>query len=415
MMQDTKIIEFLENKINDFVKKKTNTNSSNEEKLIIKQQAQEKFSLQNWLIDASSRASQLSLTTHPPKFSHPDAKIDTIIATCLQANDGLVRTGNIPVDLDVVGNAASLDVHKFLFLKLDNELTILENLEQNTDYIQGQFNFDSYAEIRNNFLKIKKTNSGLKTNDKIKQIYFPVENDYHLLSILTPSGVVYKLKEKINNIKFSETNSGARDEARKENAEFNGKIEDIWNLTQIGYGGTKPQNISVMNNKNGGVAYLLNSMPPTLTKRKVQPPKTNFFKTNIWLNDYLKQDFDNLYQMLQDMRSNKKIRDKRDFIILNIMHQVKRNVDKVRAIDSGWSKSDTYKKLEFWQKVLLDDKYLDIRGDKEQNDDFLTKTCEEFSRWFVLTYRRLFNESSLADTEINHIKSVVKDEMEVFL
>jgi hypothetical protein len=156
-------------------------------------------------------------------------------------------------------------------------------------------------------------------------------------------------------------------------------------------------------------------MPPTLTKRKIQPPKTNFFKTNIWLNDYLKQDFENLHQTLQSSKNNKKIRDKRDFIILNIMYQVKRDVDKVRAIDGGWSKSDTYKKLEFWQKVLLDNKYADIRDNKEQNDDFLTKTCEEFSRWFVLTYRKLFNESSLADAEINHIKSIVKDEMGVFL
>jgi CRISPR-associated protein Csy1 len=83
--------------------------------------------MHNWLIDASKRSGQLSVTTHPPKFSHPDAKIDAIIAKCNQKNDGLLRSGNVKIGLDVVGNAASLDVDKFLRLELDNNLTILQN------------------------------------------------------------------------------------------------------------------------------------------------------------------------------------------------------------------------------------------------------------------------------------------------
>jgi CRISPR-associated protein Csy1 len=44
----------------------------------------------------------------------------------------------------------------------------------------------------------------------------------------------------------------------------------LGDLTAIGYGGTKPQNISVINNQNSGFSYLLPSMPPILTKRKTQ-------------------------------------------------------------------------------------------------------------------------------------------------
>jgi hypothetical protein len=47
---------------------------------------------------------------------------------------------------------ASLDVNKFLHLELDNNLTILQNLEQNTDYIKTQFEIDNFDEIRSNFL-----------------------------------------------------------------------------------------------------------------------------------------------------------------------------------------------------------------------------------------------------------------------
>jgi CRISPR-associated protein Csy1 len=413
-MIDKEINNYLENKIQDFIKKKTKESFNEEEKLVVENEAKDKFFLNNWLIDASGRAVQLSLTTHPPKLSHPDAKIDTIIANCEAKNDGYVRSGNIEVELDIVGNAASLDVYKFLYLQLENNLTILENLEKNTDYIKKQFSIDNYNEVRDNFLKIKKLTPELKTNDKVKQIYFPVGDNYHLLSLLTPSPIVYRLKQSVNNIKFSKTNEEARESLKRENTDFSGKIEDVWNLTQIGYGGTKPQNISVINNKNGGVAYLLNSVPPTLDKRKTQPPKKNFFKTNIWLSDYLTQDFKDLYQMLKSIRNNKKIRDKRDLITLNIMLKIKRDVDRVREIGIGWSDSPSYDDLDKWQKILLDNKYINDRNNKESNNNFLEKTKEYFAKWFILTYDDLF-DIKLADGEIIHIKGVIEDEMEVFL
>ncbi len=32
------------------------------------------------------------------------------------------------------------------------------------------------------------------TSERIKQVYFPVTDGYHLLSVLTPSGITFKLK-----------------------------------------------------------------------------------------------------------------------------------------------------------------------------------------------------------------------------
>jgi CRISPR-associated protein Csy1 len=52
------------------------------------------------------------------------------------------------------------------------------------------------------------------------------------------------------------------EQAVKDKKELKGDLNSILNLTKIGYGGTKPQNISVLNNQNGGIAYLLSSMPP---------------------------------------------------------------------------------------------------------------------------------------------------------
>lgn len=373
--------------------------------------------LPEWLDNSSKRANQLSFTSHPPKFSHPDARIEAIIANCNQANDGLLRSGNVIVGLDVMGNAGSFDVDKFLHLVLNNNLTVLQNLEQDTKYIQEQFDSDNFDEIRGNFLKIRKTGASSKSSSRIKQIYFPVGDDYHLLSLLTPSAIVYKLKQRINDNfqPFSEKNKQIKDDIGKvikNKSEFFGNLENVWGLSAIGYGGTKPQVISVLNYKNYGTAYLLPSMPPTLKKRKTQPPKSNFFKTNIYLGDWLKQDFEFLKKVLSN-KNNVKIRNKRDEVVINIMLQIKVEIDKVRNIDSGWSNSSIYNELPKWQKILLDNQYSNIRSDNEQNQNFLNETKLEFSIWFSKVYNKLF-ETNLGDIEITSIEKVIEDEMEVF-
>lgn len=389
--------------------------------------------LPEWLDNSSKRANQLSFTSHPPKFSHPDARIEAIIANCNQANDGLLRSGNVIVGLDVMGNAGSFDVDKFLHLVLNNNLTVLQNLEQDTKYIQEQFDSDNFDEIRGNFLKIRKTGASSKSSSRIKQIYFPVGDDYHLLSLLTPSAIVYKLKQRINDNfqPFSEKNKQIKDDIGKvikNKSEFFGNLENVWGLSAIGYGGTKPQVISVLNYKNYGTAYLLPSMPPILERRKVQPPKKDFFTTNIWLNDYLKNDFKELYDILNNKHKEQKIKENRvrenksymsiraiidEFVVINIMYQFKRNIDQVREIKNGWSNSSIYNELPKWQKILLDNQYSNIRSDNEQNQNFLNETKLEFSIWFSKVYNKLF-ETNLGDIEITSIEKVIEDEMEVF-
>ncbi len=412
-MVDKAIVEFLTEKKQAFLKVKIKQSMNDAEKVIVTNEADIKFSLKVWSADAANRAGQLSLSSHPPKFSHPDAKIGALIAQNTKANDGLLRSGNIETGLDVVGNAATLDVNKFLELKLANELSILQNLQQNTDYIKEQFDTD-FDNLRAGFLAVIKPNSTTQSSDRLKQIYFPVEDDYHLLSLLTASGGVYQLKQRINEMKFSDSNKATREAVSNtdKHRDFSGKIDDVWGLTSIGYGGTKPQNISVLNNKNGGVAYLLSSMPPVLENRIKQPPKENFFDT-IWLTDVLKSDFNYLNRIIQLFKNDKSVRNKRDEIFIGIADWIERDIEIIRDINNGWSDSPTYQKLEKWQKILLDDKYLPIRSDKEQNDNYQNKAKSAFAIWLVDTYNKLF-ESNFGDVQITHIETVMEQSMEAF-
>ncbi len=406
---DKAVTEFLDNKKADFLKKKIKVNTNEEDEITFQQQANDKFSLANWLIDASNRAGQLSITTHPAKFVHPNAKTTSIIATCKQENDGLLRSGNISVDLDVFGNAAALDVEKFLRIKLPDNKTILQHLEDNTDFIQTQFDIKgvNFNEIRNNFLKIK-TSDLNQTSEKLKQVYFPVKDDYHLLSILIPSGIVYKLKQRINAIRFSDENKEMR-EALSKQVMITGKIEDVRDLTALGYGGTKPQNISTLNNQNGGISLLLSSMPPLLKKRKVQPPKTDFFDNCLWDNLF-KEDFKDFHQVLSDRKNNKPIRDKRDDIVLNSIAKVQRLITEIRKAGVGWSESDNYSDLDEWQKVWLDDKNQDIRVNK----NYLQQAQSGFANWFIGNYKKSITGNKILGTDdINHIKEILNNEKEL--
>lgn len=419
-MLDPAITDFLKSKKEDFLKKKTKSSTSYEVKLKLEQEANDKSSLKEWLIDASNRAYQLSFSSHPAKFVHPDAKATSIIAKCTQKNDGLLRYGNVAVDLDIFGNAAALDVEKFLRLKLQDNKSILQHLEHKTDYIKQQFEIKnlSFTDIRNNFLKIKQSNLE-QTSNKLKQVYFPVDGDYHLLSILTPSGIIYKLKDRINEIRFSDENKKLK-KALISFDSINGKINNISNLTAIGYGGSNPRNISVLNMKNtkkinnvdSAFSFLLYSMPPQFKKRKTQPPKTNFFDNCLW-GKLFKDEFDDFNQILVWQKNNKDIRNKRDSIVINSITKVARIIENIRTINNGWSDNDTYRGLDEWQKIWLDNQYQEIRNDDKQNQQYLEKAQSGFANWFINNYKTISDSKTLGSDDIDHIKNILKQDQEL--
>ncbi len=276
-----------EKKLKEELDKALKGEGSNEELEKIKEKNEEKYSLGTWLFESAKRAGQRSLTTHPCTFSHPssrsnhhDDSTSSIIAKTQYKQDGYVRSGNLnEVVYDSLGNAAAMDVESFLNLKLQDGKTVLEHIDMKTleakellAYTGQQFEI-----IRDQFLAIKEQKkSQLVTSSKIKQVYFPVKNNYHLLSILTNIGLVIEIKNLINGMKFSDEVKELRT-LKRENKYSDKGFCEIFNLTSIGYGGNKPQNISTLNSKEMGSFYLLPSIPPVLEQKYVRIPKKDFF------------------------------------------------------------------------------------------------------------------------------------------
>ncbi len=408
-MLDPAIEGFLNERKDAWLKKKIKSNMADEEKQAFEAQSATEFSLSEWLPSAAKRACQLSLVSHPAKFSNPSAKTTAIIASATPAADGFLRTGNVSAGLDVVGNAAALDVYKFLSLKLENGATVLENLEQQTSVIRQQFAVCSapFADICQGLLAIKQNDDNVaRTSGRVKQVYFPVQDkEYLLLSVMTPSTLMFKMKERIQEMHFSDETKEAR-EARKNLKHHEKGFAEIFGLTVVGYGGTKPQNISVLNSLNGGAAYLLPSSPPQLESRNFQPPRFDFFKNSLWLNKF-KDDFQQLHNLLAKNDNNVHIRKKRDWHIRSIIFQVADRMWTVRSLPPGWSESYNYQHLPVYQKMWLDQLY---RDDREKDDRWFGEVQKELALWFVRSYREILGRSvalPLADDELPHIRKII--------
>lgn len=400
------IADFFADRKAAWLKAKLKPSFTDEEQLQFQQDANEKFTLANWLPDAAKRAAQLTMASHPSKFSHPSAKTSPIIANSRQVDDGYLRSGNVDYDLDVFGNAAAMDVYKFLTLVMDDGKTVLNHLEEDSTHIKGLFTLPatSYETLKQGLISIKQLDDSNKTDHLVKQVYFPVDESYHLLSLLTPSGLLTQVKSRIDGIRFSEETKQAK-ETRKKNEYHVTGYDDLFDLTVTAYGGTQPQNVSVLNSKNAGRAYLLASTPPKLKQRQIRLPNQNFFRNSLQVRRF-KDAFEPLDKLIRTDVNNVYVRDGIKNCLKYIVDQVLQRAFIVRAYGEGWSDSDYYQSLPLSQRIWLDDANL---AKRESQDDWLEDIVDAFANWILDSYEYLFKDTyvKLSDHELREVRIMV--------
>lgn len=370
---------------------------SEDEVFELKLKCEEVFRLENWLPDAAKRAGQISVASHPCTFSHPSARknkngyVSSIIANKNFRQDGLLRSGNVKVKNDALGNAAALDVYKFLHLELEDRRLLVKHIVDNSLEARTLLNVKgtSYDTLKQDFLKMIESSSEEVTSSKIKQVYFPVEEDYHQLSLLTNSGMLYELKERINAIRFGEDFKGVK-ESKKKNEFSEDSFCDLYDLTTIGYGGTKPQNISVLNSKNGGKAHLLYSMPPSLETRNIHFSKRNFFGETLkgW---ELREIFHALQSIFKTDYNNVAIREGRDYRYQQLVDKMVQKMWLVREV-SEEQYYENSSQLKPHQKIWLCHEFSEQR---ETEDKWLDALIKECVNWFIKSYEKSFGSKAV--------------------
>ncbi|EOV8103812.1 type I-F CRISPR-associated protein Csy1 [Vibrio parahaemolyticus] len=419
---DPAIEAFFDERKEAWLKKNTST-AMNEQQLREKQQeCEQNFLLSNWLPDAAKRICSRALTTHPSKFTHPSTGVgkknksngtfvSPILFQGMHRNDGFFRTGNIQCDVvDSVGNSAELDVEDFLRIIISDGMSVIQHIENETNFCRKLLNVEEgeYVKLRENLLAIKNSNDPISTNSKIKQVYFPItDGEYHLLSLLTHSGHLFELRQRLDALRFGEEVKQAR-ECRKNGLLHPDGYQEIFGLTTIGFGGTKPQNISVLNNKNAGKAHLLASIPPELKPRNLRLPTTDFFKESFtaW---QARETIEALHRLFKTDYNNINIRDGRDYRIQEYVDLVIHRMWQVRLFLADY-KGELSRDLKPEQKLWLYPEYDQYR--LEENE-WIEGIIRQISRSLVLNYSKVTNNSTaLADDELLAIERVVRDNKE---
>lgn len=410
-MTEQAVSKFFDERKEIWMKKNQKSSMSDDEVLRLKEKCEESFSLEKWLPEAAKRAGQISISTHPCTFSHPSARknkngyVTPIIADVQKQNDGFLRSGNVEVQSDALGNAAALDVHKFLNLVMSDGQKLITHIELESHLAKSLLSIKNYTfeNLKNGFLKMINSSKDLVTSTKIKQVYFPVHEDYHQLSILSNSGLMYHLKERINTMRFGDEIKDMRDKRKKGEYSESGYSE-IYDLTTIGYGGTKPQNISVLNSQNGGKAYLLRSMPPVLQKREIHFPKSNFFENSIRVWE-VSRIFESLYVMSNINYERFKWHNKITEKLHELMDIIIEKMWAVRLVSSE-QYYEKNSKLKLYQKIWLSHLH---EEEREGEDAWLDKLEKDISIWILKSYENHVNKKDfkLAKEELKEIANEV--------
>ncbi|WP_417614939.1 type I-F CRISPR-associated protein Csy1 [Oceanisphaera sp.] len=393
-------------------------------------ECEEIFALKNWLPNAAKRIDSRALTTHPSKFSHPSTGVGKknrtngtyvtpVIFQGTRRSDGFVRTGNIiSGQIDSVGNAAELDVEEFLRLTMADGDSLIDHIEQETALAKKllSLNGEYSSELKQQLLAIKRgvIADEAVTSTKIKQVYFPVAEEakgYHLLSVLSHSGHLFELRKRLDHLRFSEDTKSAR-ELRKNNQFSETGYQEIYNLTTIGYGGTKPQNISVLNNQNAGKAHLLLSMPPELSPRKVRLPTRNFFGDVLYPKQ-LQQTFQAFHLLLNADYNNIHIRNARDYRIQEYLDQM---ILKMWQVRNAFAEQPHARPehLTAYQKYWL---FPEHETERTTEAPWLTTLVEDATRHFIQSYQKVAGKSAiqLGDTELQVFSRIIEQNKEALL
>jgi len=339
-----------------------------------------------WISDAAIRAKQISFVSHPIKFTHTDAKG----SSCYVANLGwggddkyLTSTTLFSPSVDVVGNAAALDVASFLQLTVGGKnlahCISIGDMSSFVPFMQDEVQLEEWKFGFTQALVDKK----LKSHSLAKQLYFPISDEcYHLISPLYSSSLAQALYLRIAESRYSEPAKELR-KLKRENKFSPLTTVDYLNVAVQTFGGTKPQNVSQLNSGRNGKSYLLSCQPPAW-KTSIAPPSGNKkafwreFDRRAWRTAKALKAF---LVNVAESDGTKSIRDKRaEWVdeLIEILFQYAAEIQNMTE-HSGWSTESNLSRAEqLWLDPFRQDDQFQI---ERQAKEWQRKIAEQFSGW----------------------------------
>ena len=376
------------------------------------------FAYDDWITDAARRVGQLQVVTHSLKPTHPDAKGSSVYAPPGQSSSGsAIGTQSLgeQFTVDAVGNAAALDVFKFLKLTYDGR-TLLEHVEQRDASLEKALSDDTdkARQLMEQFATITEPGEQYSSHTRGKQLYWLIgddptaHEDFHLLAPLYATSLAHRVFQTINQDRFSDEAKAARD-ARRKNQPYEHGYCDYPGLAVQRFGGSKPQNISQLNSERGGNSYLLGSAPPLWRSRSVAPIRSASAFRAFSARPAVRPAIRALAEFLaEDPAKNVHTRDYRDELTAALVDELIVFTSEMHQLAPGWT-DDWHCQLSFEQQCWLDPYRARIDTDFAKRmlaADWWPTICEDFSRW-VNARLEWQIKHTLGDPEHRHFSKAI--------
>ena len=342
---------------------------------------------QTWIADAARRVSQIQQVTHALKFTHPDAKGSSFSAPGNPQAGGLTvgshtLAGMLPPD--IVGNAAALDVYKFLRLQVDGQSMLDRAIAQDPALAAALSDDANLAcEWMAAFATLPEPNGPPATHKLAKQLYWPLgDGRYHLLAPLFPTALAHTVWAGIRE------DRKVAWEAKRENRAYPQGYREYPNLAIQKFGSTKPQNISQLNSERHGESWLLASLPPMWQSDPIRPP---FFTESVFIGRFgNRSEVKELTRVLREflksvakVGSTIRIRDKRAELTGYICGELLQFAAELHKLDAGWSRDEKCR-LNAAEQCWLDPKRAAFDEEfaaRWQRSDWQDEICLRFGNW----------------------------------
>lgn len=379
------------------------------------------FRRDTWVASAAKRVDQIQAVTHSLKPIHPDAR-GTNLYVEPASLPALHELGSHALGQsfagDVVGNAAALDVYKFLKVEVDGTSLLAALLVQDEGALQALHDDPAQAaSLRDAFVGLTQPRAGApSSHTRAKQLYWLTGSDacddggYELLAPLFATSLAHAAHAQVQEDRFGDANKAAR-QARRERKAHDGVFHDYPGLAVQKMGGTKPQNISQLNSERGGVNYLLASLPPVWRSSDVRLPvhASSVFDKMFIARPEVRRTVRELRAFLAtDPEPNLQTRERRESLIDALVDEmVSLSVEVQQALPAGWSRdAERFGKLVHEEQLWLDPLRAELREEVDFAREWLwmdwpSDIGRRFANWLN---GQLFGQLPVGDAEAREWK-----------
>ncbi|WGE69664.1 type I-F CRISPR-associated protein Csy1 [Actinobacillus equuli subsp. haemolyticus] len=383
--------------------------------------SEEKYRFDTWIhIATTDMIKQPKFGTHISKGIHPYSKGNNInFQSNLKFPSTLAGSQSVgQLVLDANGNAAEIPIARelveFFEIMIDevNKRTLKDLLLTDEPCLDGCFSDDHSlsAQYKIAFQMALKGNlNSPETHERNKQVLWVnsssaiEDNHYTCLIPLYPSSFTHAIYNKLNQARFSEENKQARENRYKNKAQ--NPYISIPHLAVTKLGGTKSQNVGLLNYKQSGRNYLLPSLPPIFIKSELRLTGTQDTIFNDRLAYVCRAGLYQLYQAVTDSRKNYIVRVPRAEAVNLIVQMVLQQAYKLQKRTAGWSRDY---QLAWCEKYWLDPQRAKLNGEEQfhsalTQQDWISEVEQRFAAWLNALLKKRFpkHQDDFTATEYN--------------